>query len=721
MSQTPGGIELARTGRGLAAMVLRRVMPPALIGVALIWAGVFYTEREKLTSRFQTSLSETLETSSQLLSFQIAGSIVSARSAAKNAIAVSALIGQDIERVVGPFLRSIVIGQGRVKAAVIVDFSGEVIVKTGADTSWLTHPRVQRWLREGLRGTETVRILGDKVYFVLPILLGGAPEGAMVLTVSRDGLIASLSLTQESDGPKFFLIPQEELKFWPSGNSEENGHLIGVVTNVVSTAPHLIVVATESRPMPSPFKDPVQAFFAGVFLLVLGLVVLGIWFAVKLITRPIRRLIGGLERHGLSVGQLGAEAPREIRTLSEKFSEAGREVEEALRQEKELSAQQRQFVSMVSHEFRTPLSIIDASARSLLKRRSRMSDADIDLKLEKTRASVRRLIRLMESTLNASKLEARTISLNRTTINLGAMIQEIVDDLRLSKSNVTIECDLAEAPDQIVADETLLYSVIDNLISNAIKYSPETPLVRISCGARDGLASISVTDNGVGIPPDEVERIGTRYFRASTSTGIAGTGIGLNLVRSVITLHGGKMSLTSELGVGSTFTVHLPLSTPPQHAENSVLTGQSDGEAGPLTCLAYLSKVSRQMEPGEMDVLLHRAEANNQRLGITGCVVFHDQHFLQIMEGEVSKVKALLARIKEDDRHQDLKLLFEMCASQRRFVSMPMRFLTLPDLMTRDPKLFETLGNAVEMVGARSIAEAIRLVGEQGVEQPRVA
>ncbi|MEM8699475.1 MAG: ATP-binding protein [Pseudomonadota bacterium] len=546
-------------GATLAALVMRRVMPAALIGVAAIWAAVAYTERQQHTETLSNSLSESLEASAELVAAQIDQTFFSARSAARNAIAVSALFGQDIDRVVRPYLNSLVIGDASVDYARIVDFSGAEIVSTRNDPTSVQIPVAEGWIREALRGIEAVELRGDTVFIVLPIVLGATPEGALVLAVPRENLMPRLPEDRGAEAKRYLMVQSETGKLWPEVRRFRDDTLRGTATRAIPSAPAIAVVVSGALQVPSMLRDPVQWYFAIVFLLVLGLVALGIWLAIRLITQPITQLIEGLDRHGLEIEDLGAGAPTEIQTLSRRFADAGREVGEALRQEKQVSAQQRQFVAMVSHEFRTPLSIIDASAQALLRRRTRMSEELITRKLDLTRTSVSRLVRLMESTLAAGRLEEGRISADPGPVDLAKMIRQIVEDRSLTASDLRFDCDLDQAPERILADETLLYSVIDNLISNAIKYSPSMPEVAIRASVQDGMAVIAVRDHGIGIPAEEIERIGTRFFRASTSAGIAGTGIGLNLAQTILDLHAGWLSIESVVGQGSTFRIHLPI------------------------------------------------------------------------------------------------------------------------------------------------------------------
>lgn len=241
-----------------------------------------------------------------------------------------------------------------------------------------------------------------------------------------------------------------------------------------------------------------------------------------------------------------------------------RELEVALAKEREINGLQRQFVSMVSHEFRTPLAVIDSSAQRLLRRIGKLPQERMVDALQKVRRSVARLTELMESVLNAARLEEGRIAYEPSPCDLAAIIREIGDSYAEVYAEHSIELDIDALTDPITADSKLIRQVISNLTSNAVKYSPAGTLIRIKAwqDQENGCCAVSVQDEGVGIPKSELGKLCSRFFRASTSTGIAGTGIGLHLVQHFVALHGGTIDVESEEGKGSVFTVRLPMELP---------------------------------------------------------------------------------------------------------------------------------------------------------------
>ncbi len=264
-----------------------------------------------------------------------------------------------------------------------------------------------------------------------------------------------------------------------------------------------------------------------------------------------------LIRHRDHLQDLVNEATRDIEAKA-------RELETALEKEKELNELQRQFVSMASHEFRTPLAIIDTAAQRIKSRaeKDRLSSEDAGHRVEKIRDAVKRMTRLMESTLTAARMEEGKISVEIMPCNIAGIIDEVCARQQEIARSHTITCTLAELPDTIQADEDSLEQVLNNLLSNAVKYAPEAYQIDVSARTEDQDVVISVRDYGLGIDEDDLHRIGERFFRARSSTGIAGTGIGLNLVNKLVDMHGGKFSVESQKGEGSTFTISLPIAGP---------------------------------------------------------------------------------------------------------------------------------------------------------------
>ncbi len=244
------------------------------------------------------------------------------------------------------------------------------------------------------------------------------------------------------------------------------------------------------------------------------------------------------------------------------FKANAEQLKVAFERERELNGLQRQFVSMVSHEFRTPLAVIDGHAQQLL-RRSDPKPERLAASMQKIRTNVVNLTDLMESVLNAARLEEGKIAFEPGSCGLAELLEDLCGSYAELNADRKLHVDLGNLPNIIMADRKLLRQAFSNLLSNAIKYSPDGKNIWVTGQLMDGDdLVISIRDEGVGIPKAELEKLFSRFFRASTSAGIAGSGIGLHLVKHFIELHDGRMEVDSKTGEGTTFTVHIPYKLP---------------------------------------------------------------------------------------------------------------------------------------------------------------
>jgi len=234
-------------------------------------------------------------------------------------------------------------------------------------------------------------------------------------------------------------------------------------------------------------------------------------------------------------------------------------LESALAKEKKLSDMQRDFISMVSHEYRTPLAIIDGAAQFLLRHNDSLDESAILDRAQNIRRSVRRMISLLEETLNSSRLDAGELEVIPGAVNIKTLLEEIGKRPLGPPHSHKISIDAKELPDEITADSHLLDLLFTNLVGNAVKYSPDANLVEIEGWTENDFAVVTVRDHGIGIPSDELPRIFEKFYRASTTRTYEGTGLGLSFAKKITELHGGDISMASQLGIGSTVTVCLPL------------------------------------------------------------------------------------------------------------------------------------------------------------------
>lgn len=238
------------------------------------------------------------------------------------------------------------------------------------------------------------------------------------------------------------------------------------------------------------------------------------------------------------------------------------ELQVALDKEKNLNELQRSFVSMTSHEFRTPLAIIDGNVRRLERQMARLSPDDVAGRLKTIKGAIKRMIALMESTLSAAKMEAGELSVKPKKTDVRSVLLECCRVQEELSPRHRIIIDHEDLPDEIIADPTSLRHIFNNLLGNATKYSPDADRIDVVAGQAEGNVFITVKDYGVGIAEDDVPKLCDRYFRGRTITGIPGTGIGLSLLKMLLDAHEGTMNIKSIVGEGSEFTIWLPRQGP---------------------------------------------------------------------------------------------------------------------------------------------------------------
>ena len=241
--------------------------------------------------------------------------------------------------------------------------------------------------------------------------------------------------------------------------------------------------------------------------------------------------------------------------LEQKIQDRTRDLSQALEHARIARRDLRQFLSMVTHEFRTPLAIIDSAAQMLLIR-PHMTDDGSQPRLQTIRDSVGRMVQLIDTCLADERLEAETLQLQAVTTDITPLITAQIHQQRQAHPDRTIDLTLAPLPDLCV-DTVLLAMALGNLLNNALKYS--TSSIQVTVSRTKDYVQIAVTDFGLGIPASELNHIFDRFYRADNVKGLAGTGIGLSMSRRIIQLHGGSLIVDSTEHVGSTFTIRLPV------------------------------------------------------------------------------------------------------------------------------------------------------------------
>jgi len=256
----------------------------------------------------------------------------------------------------------------------------------------------------------------------------------------------------------------------------------------------------------------------------------------------------------LQATNAGLEERVEQRTLELLSTQA--DLRLALEAEKELNALKSRFVSMASHEFRTPLSTIMSSVDLIGRYTEKNPEERIQKHVERVRAKVRELTGMLNDFLSLDKLEQGSVACNPGEFDVVHLSIELIEELRgLAKPGQEIVYDHSGSERIMFQDRTMLHNVLSNLLGNAIKYSPENKRIDLITCISNSALTIQVQDRGIGIPLEDQQHLFERFFRAANAFTVQGTGLGLNIVRKYLDLIGGTIAFESTPGQGTTFTV----------------------------------------------------------------------------------------------------------------------------------------------------------------------
>jgi PAS domain S-box-containing protein len=252
---------------------------------------------------------------------------------------------------------------------------------------------------------------------------------------------------------------------------------------------------------------------------------------------------------------------RSVEKLEEEVVERKRaedETRKSLEKERELNELKSKFVSIASHEFRTPLSTILSSVSLIDQYIDRGDNEKIRKHTARTKASVNHLTAILNDFLSLGKLEEGKVDVSHESVALDELFAEIREDIKLQlKEGQQIQIE-NDHPDSFPSDSRILRNILFNLLSNASKYSDPGKNIYLSHSRGDNALTISVRDEGIGIPPEDQKYMFDRFFRASNAGNIPGTGLGLNIVKRYVDLLGGTVNFISEYKKGTTFFITIP-------------------------------------------------------------------------------------------------------------------------------------------------------------------
>jgi PAS domain S-box-containing protein len=247
-------------------------------------------------------------------------------------------------------------------------------------------------------------------------------------------------------------------------------------------------------------------------------------------------------------------------------------IRKALEKEQELAELQSRIITTISHEFRTPLTAILGSSELLKNYGKTWSDEKRWKHFQRIGESVEHMTQLLNDVILIGQAEAGQLKFNPTPLDLESICHEMVEELQLSLESQqgrhggtvpSIAFSVQGNATEAKLDERLLRQTIANLLSNAVKFSPQGGTIRFDLIGQESQVIFRIQDEGIGIPPDQRERLFESFYRASNVGTIQGTGLGLAIVKKCVDMHQGKITVDSEVGVGTTVTVALPLNLMP--------------------------------------------------------------------------------------------------------------------------------------------------------------
>lgn len=248
-----------------------------------------------------------------------------------------------------------------------------------------------------------------------------------------------------------------------------------------------------------------------------------------------------------------------LKEALQRLEESQSELNQALDKEKQLHEIKSRFVSMASHEFRTPLSTVLTSATLVEKYTTTEDQEKRSRHVEKIKSSVKHLNSLLEDFLSLGKLDEGKIGTHYHDFNLEDLIRETLEEMTpiLKPGQKFIYENTCQ--NLILCDKNLIRNILFNLVSNAIKFSDNNKTVFINSKIKDGTTNVSVRDEGIGIPAEDKEHLFSTFFRGKNVVNIQGTGLGLHIVKRYVDLLGGSIYLESELNKGTTVHFSIPV------------------------------------------------------------------------------------------------------------------------------------------------------------------
>ena len=316
---------------------------------------------------------------------------------------------------------------------------------------------------------------------------------------------------------------------------------------------YIVQVASPLTALENTFTDLRRILIVMLPLLILATGLMGMILA-KLSLRPVDRMIKAVQQ--ITAQSLKQRIPEpdtrdEIQRLAVTFNDMLARLDRSFES-------QRHFLQDASHELKTPLTILEGEMSVALKRQR--SPEEYEVVLRSGLEEIERLTRIVHNLLTLARLDDREIVLQRQSVDLAALACSVLEDMQVlaDDKSVRLACSAA-GPASVVADEQFIRQVFINIISNAIKYTPNGGAVSVDVRLGKDSGAVSVRDTGIGIRAEDIPFIFDRFYRVEASRSSTGFGLGLSIAKSIVEAHGGTISIQSAPGEGSTFTITLPV------------------------------------------------------------------------------------------------------------------------------------------------------------------
>jgi len=263
-----------------------------------------------------------------------------------------------------------------------------------------------------------------------------------------------------------------------------------------------------------------------------------------------------LSRLGVAVHNALEE--RRIRVTADIERAVAQRLLTQLDRERALNEQRHRLVQFATHELKNPLTTIQSSAENLMRFYDRMDEGRRMFLLETIFSNTGRLLEMINDMLTLGRLDEGITVMTTVMLDFDVLVLGIIDEFRNTYPQQSIICHIQPADYQMMGDPKLIRQIVENILSNAVRYSPEHHPIDLSLNCNNGQLTFDVTDRGIGIPSEELLTLFEPFRRGSNTSDIPGTGLGLAIVKQSVELHGGSIAVTSVAGYGTTFMVKLP-------------------------------------------------------------------------------------------------------------------------------------------------------------------